>query len=245
MRIAVMASGRVGARTVDFLVAHHPQDIAAIVFVSAEDAKDWRAGDARHAAIKTLSWDDRAALRALRPDVLLLAWWPLLLKGDDLTLAPVTLNMHPSLLPHCRGKDPNFWAIVEQRPFGVTLHHVDASVDGGAIAFQREIAFDWTATGKSLYEAAEGEMLQLFIDSYPEIAAGRIPRIAQDAGAGGAHRRAELELASTIDLDAPTTARQVLNMLRARTFDPWPACRFTDDGETFEARVQIRRRPKE
>ncbi len=240
MRIAVMAGGRVGARTLEFLVGQHPQDLVAAVFPTAPEAAAWAA---RPEGALSLCWDERARLRQLAPDVLLLAWWPYLLRGDDLALAPVVLNMHPSLLPHCRGKDPNFWAIVGQRPFGVSLHHVDASIDGGAVAFQREIAFDWTATGRTLYEAAEAEMLRLFIESYPAIAAGRIPRIAQDSKAGSAHRRAELEPASLIDLDAPTTARQLLNLLRARTFAPWPACRFTDSGETYEARVEIVRLP--
>ena len=44
------------------------------------------------------------------------------------------------------------------------------------------------------------------------------------------HRAAELDHASRIDLDAPTTARRVLNTIRARTFPPDPSATLRDDG---------------
>lgn len=243
MRLVVMADGRVGRAIIDFLTREHPNDLVAVVVTSAlggsvfaDEIRELAAGIA-----PVTTWDNRESLRCLASDVLLLAWWPYLLKDSDLSLSPTILNMHPSLLPHCRGKDPNFWTLVEERPFGVTLHHVEASIDGGPIAFQRPIATDWTSTGRSLYEHAEVEMERLFVEHYSEIAAGRIPRIPQPVEAGSRHMRAELDAASMIDLDAPTTARKLLNLLRARTFPPHPACRFVDKGVVYEARIEIRR----
>ncbi len=51
----------------------------------------------------------------------------------------------------------------------------------------------------------------------------------------------ELQPASRIDLDRQSSARQLLNLLRARTFPGYPACHFEDKGEMYEVRVDIRR----
>src|SRR6266480_5194701 len=120
-------------------------------------------------------------IRALDAEIVILAWWPHILKGELLDLGQrLMLNLHPSLLPHGRGKDPNFWAIVEERPFGVTIHHVDAGIDAGEIAFQREIPHGWEDTGKTLYEKAIAALVDLFCANYPRIAACDVPRIAQE-----------------------------------------------------------------
>jgi methionyl-tRNA formyltransferase len=154
----------------------------------------------------------------------------------------ITLNLHPSLLPHCRGKDPNFWTIVEGRPFGVSIHHVVAEIDAGDIAFQREISHDWEDTGKTLYRKAEHTIVELFADAYPRIVNFDVPRHPQATASGSFHMRKELDPRSLIDLDRQYTAREILNLLRARTFEPHPACRFVDGGETYEVRVSIRRK---
>jgi methionyl-tRNA formyltransferase len=144
-------------------------------------------------------------------------------------------------LPYNRGKHYNFWAIVEEAPFGVTLHHVDEGVDRGDIAFQARIETGWEDTGETLYRKAQVAIVRLFRDAFDDIVAGRIPRTPQDLGAGSFHLARELEPASRIDLDAPCTARQLLNVLRARTFPPHPAAWFEAGGEKYEVRVQINR----
>lgn len=176
-------------------------------------------------------------------DLGLLAWWPYLLRAPAIALARAGfLNFHPSLLPFGRGKDPNFWALREGTPYGVTIHFVDEGVDSGPIAFQRELPVTWEDDGGSLYRRALTEIVQLFREHLPTILSGEIPRQPQPAAAPTpTHRRAELEPASSIDLAARTTAADLLNLLRARTFDGHPAARFRDGPVEYEVRVQIRR----
>lgn len=178
-------------------------------------------------------------LRSAELDLLILAWWPYIVPSEVLHCSEQVLNLHPSLLPHNRGKDPNFWSIVEERPFGVTIHWVDGGIDTGHIAFQRELAVSWEDTGASLYTRASAAIVELFGDVLPFIKSRRIPRISQ-GDAGSFHRRSELEPASEFDLDELTTPRQLLNLLRARTFEPHPAARFTVDGLQYEVRVAIK-----
>jgi methionyl-tRNA formyltransferase len=239
-RIGIFADGDVGYSIFGKLLAYAPDSASALITdtEAVPDGLDIPEG----CAIR--SWrqqddDERASwLRSKQLDVIILAWWPYLLKGAILDTAPIILNTHPSLLPYCRGKDPNFWAIVESAPFGVTLHHVNAAIDAGDIAFQKEIPVTWSDTGGTLYQKALAEMVVLFEEALPTIVHGIIPRIPQ-ADAGTLHYRKQLEPASVIDLDEPTTARDVLNRLRARTFVPHPSCRFSDGDDTYEVRVTI------
>jgi methionyl-tRNA formyltransferase len=181
-------------------------------------------------------------LRALNPDLGILAWWPHVLRPPLLEV-PLRgyVNTHPSLLPHGRGKHYNFWSIVEEAPFGVTLHWVTAGIDNGDIAFQRGIPTTWEDNGETLYKKAQTAIVSLFRDVFPDIVAGRIPRKPQSLAEGSFHRAAELEAASRVDLERRYSARELLNLLRARTFPPHPGAWFEDGGQRFEARVSIRR----
>jgi methionyl-tRNA formyltransferase len=182
-------------------------------------------------------------LENLRADLGILAWWPYIIKDPILSITPLgILNFHPSYLPYNRGKNYNFWAIVEDVPFGVTLHFISKGVDNGDIAFQSRIEKTWEDTGRTLYEKAQVEIVRLFIENFPSIKNGDIPRIPQEMSKGSYHKASELDSASYIDLDKSYKARELLNLLRARTFLPHPAAWFKDDDQVYEVRIEITKR---
>ena len=125
-------------------------------------------------------------------------------------------------------------------PFGVTLHWVGAGVDCGDIAFQSLIETSWEDTGATLYYKAQEEIVRLFKEKFSEIKAGRIPRLPQDLARGSFHLARELEDASRIELDKTYTAAELLNLLRARTFQPHPAAWFEAEGRRYEVRIEIK-----
>ncbi|NYT46280.1 hypothetical protein H0A64_15755 [Alcaligenaceae bacterium] len=45
-------------------------------------------------------------------------------------------------------------------------------------------------------------------------------------------------------MDASYKARDLLNLIRARTFDGYPACVFEEREEQYEVRITISRRSK-
>jgi methionyl-tRNA formyltransferase len=130
---------------------------------------------------------------------------------------------------------------VEQVPFGVTIHRVEEVVDSGSIVAQQSIPYDWTDNGETLYLKAKSTILELFKRTYPALRSGAFLEVVQPTNAGSFHKASELDDASIVDLDERYKARDLLNLLRARTFTGKPACRFTDAGETFEVRVTITR----
>ena len=243
MKLLLLAHERVGERVLHFLLDKHRSDVALVV--ATEDNRILAA--AKQAELPSCIFHGAQQLaefiqrECLEFDLGLLAWWPTLVQSPLISLPRSGfINFHPSLLPHNRGKHYNFWAIVEEAPFGVSLHFVDEGVDSGDVVAQREIPYHWTDTGESLYLRAQEEIVRLFCESYPILRSLKIPRKRQDLAKGSFHKAAELEPASHIDLNAPYTARQLLNLLRARTFPGHPGCRFEDQGTKYEVRIDIR-----
>ena len=247
-KIVVFADKPVGLQTIEYLLQHYPHHVRLIVVTDSSSQVFQYAiehgFDEKHIFFSKDLYRDSVIgiLRSISPDYILLAWWPYIVKQPILSLPRKgVLNFHPSLLPYGQGKDANFWALVEDTLFGVSIILVDESIDGGDIVFQKPIPKVWEDTGETLYRKACEEMLQLFIESYPRIVNGNYVRIKQNSKEGSFHYRKELEPASQIYLDREYKARDLLNLLRARTFPPYPACYFYEDGEKYEVFLQIRK----
>ena len=171
-------------------------------------------------------------------DLGILCWWPYLINKDLINISNAGfINFHPSFLPFGRGKNPNFWAFIDKTPFGVTLHWVNDSIDGGDIAFQEEITMSWTDNGQTLYEKSLSSIVSLFEKNIHRILSNDIPKICQ---IGHKVRYAkELEPASEIKLDQSYKGADLLNLLRARTFNGHPGCWFTENGRKYRIKLII------
>lgn len=246
MKIILLADDRVGLGITKWLIEKYRDDIGLVVTTGENEIA--AAVRAAHLSVTTFKSSqalfDFAVRQDLEFDLGILAWWPKLIQAPLLTMPKCGfVNTHPSLLPHGRGKNYNFWTIVEQSPFGASLHMVDEKVDSGDIVAQTVIPYSWEDTGASLYYKALEATERLFKEIYPGLRSLEFPRQPQDLTQGSFHRAAEIDAASTIALDRYYTAREFLNLLRARTFPGFPACSFTgDDGDIFEVRVDIRRK---
>jgi methionyl-tRNA formyltransferase len=175
------------------------------------------------------------------PELGILAWWPNLVKGRLLSLPTKGwLNFHPSYLPFNRGKHPNFWALVDDTPCGVSLHFIDSGVDSGDVVARRRLETTWEDTGETVYRKSRDLIVELFKEEFDRIRSGALPRVKQDLAEGTSHRAKEIEEASRIDLDGCYSARKLLNILRARTFPPHPAAYFVDNGKRYSVQVTIR-----
>lgn len=245
MNLLLLADGAVGAAILAALVQQWPDDIGLVVTTSENDISRQAAAHQIPHVVFSSEQDlaDRVQALGLDSELGLLAWWPRIIRQTVLALPRYGfVNTHPSLLPYNRGKNYNFWALVEQNPFGVTLHRVDEGIDTGAIIAQREIPYAWNDTGGSLYRKAAAAMSELVIEAYPLLRSLDFPYIDQPKGAGSFRKAAEMAEASQIQLDEQYTARDLLNLLRARTFQDHPACWFRDGDEEFEVRVEITKR---
>lgn len=241
MKLVLLADGDVGMGIANYLLAGYRQDL--LLIITTEENEIYRAAESNGVPVQVFQSEPQVMEHLQNGcDLGVLAWWPKIVKSPLLDLpAHGFVNTHPSLLPYNRGKHYNFWALLEQAPFGVSLHKVDASVDTGAIIAQQPIPYDWCDNGGTLYTKAQAAMLDLFERTYPVLRTGNFASTPQDLGAGSFHHSSEIEKASQIDLDRAYTARDLLNLLRARTFEGYPGCWFEDAGIRYEVSINVRK----
>jgi methionyl-tRNA formyltransferase len=242
--IVIFADGHVGKEVVAFVLEKHPSDLRCVVTVEDNEiAALARENDCPVIAAAQLTPDNTKELLG-NARYIFLAWWPKLIPKHVINAASVgVVNFHPSLLPYNRGKHYNFWTLVEDTPFGVSLHFVDEGIDSGDILFQAPISKTWEDTGGTLFYKAREAILSLFKLKYLDIVEGRYIPTQQDLGRSRLHYAKELDKASEIQLDKTYTGRELLNLLRARTFEGMPACYFWDHNKKYEVRISITEAP--
>jgi methionyl-tRNA formyltransferase len=180
------------------------------------------------------------AIKALRPDIGISILFGYIVTQEFLDLLPSgCVNLHPALLPYNRGAYPNVWSIVERTPAGVTLHYIDEGVDTGEIIAQHEVPVEPVDTGESLYRKLERASVNLFRETWPLLRAGQASRIPQVEQDGTYHRMNDVVQIDEIDLDRQYTARELIDVLRARTFPPYPGAFFWNGGRKVYVNLQL------
>lgn len=182
-----------------------------------------------------------AALRALEPDIGVSIYFGYILRRPILSLPPAgCINLHPAYLPYQRGANPNVWSLLEEgTPAGATLHYMDEGIDTGDIIHQRRLVVAPTDTGATLYRRLEGLSLEVFQEAWPLLVAGTAPRHLQDRAAGCTHRMRDLAPLDEIDLDQSYRARDLINLLRARTFPPYRGAYFRAGQKKVYIRIEL------
>ncbi len=241
MKLVLFADNVVGLSIAKYLMASYPDDLSLVVTTQKNEI--YFAADEKGIPVCIFDSAD-SVMSKLQDgfDLGVLAWWPEILKSPLLEAPRYGfVNTHPSLLPYNRGKHYNFWALVEHAPFGVTIHRVDSGVDTGDIVAQIEIPYDWCDNGETLYFKAQAAMVSLFCQTYPILRTGQFDSKPQNREIGSSHHSSEIERASKIDLNGIYQGRDLINLLRARTFEGYPGCWFEEDGNRYEISIKIRK----
>jgi len=178
-------------------------------------------------------------IRSLAPEIGVSAFFGYILRREILeTLPSGCINIHPAYLPFNRGAFPNVWSIVDNTPAGVTVHYIDEGVDTGDIIAQCQVRVEPTDTGESLYRKLERSCVELFKETWFSIHHGAAPRRPQPPG-GSFHRRRDVSEIDEIDLDRTYIARDLINILRARTFPPYKSAYFKSGNSKVFVQIQL------
>lgn len=240
-----MADQSVGVEVTQWILSEYKQDISLVVTTSENEIFNLaKQINVNHLVFKSAKQVDSSIKElGIELDIGFLVWWPKIIKQPLLNLPKYGfINTHPSFLPYNRGKHYNFWALVEQAPFGVSLHFVEEGIDNGDLLAQVSIPYSWEDNGESLYKKAKSAMVDLFKQTYPQIRDLNINRQKQDLNTGSFHLANEINKISQIDLDDTYKVRDLLNLLRARTFSEYPACWFKDGLDEYEVRIEIKKK---
>lgn len=169
--------------------------------------------------------DFLASLRALEPEVLLVASYGVILKDALLRLAPHgALNVHASLLPRHRGASPIQAAIqAGDRTTGVSLQRIVPRLDEGDVLAlrEREILAEETAGELLVALAALGG--EVAVEGLDAIEAGRAVFTPQDHASATYARKLKKEHGA---LDFTQPAAAIARQVRAQ--NPWPTARCLD-----------------
>ncbi|MDY0308263.1 MAG: methionyl-tRNA formyltransferase [Castellaniella sp.] len=161
-----------------------------------------------------------AALRALAPDVMVVAAYGLILPRWVLDLPRCgCLNIHASLLPRWRGAAPIQRAIeAGDAASGVTIMQMDEGLDTGDMLHRVERPLAADETGASLHDRLAADGAQAIVDVLARLDAGDAPTPVPQPEAGVCYADKLLKSESALDFSRPATelARRV------RAFDPFP-----------------------
>lgn len=173
------------------------------------------------------------ALRALAPDLLIVAAYGLILPKSVLEIPTFgAINVHASLLPAYRGASPITAAILDgQRETGISIMLMDEGLDTGPVLAQARQPIGRADTTASLTQRLAQQGADLLIDTLPVWLLGTLPPIAQnDLDGEVSICRTIAKAAGKIDWQQP--AVQIERMTRAYTL--WPSAFTTWRGEVFK-----------
>lgn len=185
-------------------------------------------------------------LREADLDYVLSIHFPYLIPQSVLSIPRVgTLNLHPSYLPYNRGWHTPTWSIIDETPYGATLHWVEESLDSGDIAMQKRVDVLPDDTANSLYKRVLAAEVQLMCDAIPRILDHSLPRLPQ-CGNATEHRKADLSPIQELRLSEVMSVDQILRRLRGLTTNRWDeAPYFERNGVRYRVRVEISKEPLE
>ena len=235
MKIALMANGPVGVA-----VARHLTECGdQIVRLYLHDFGNQQMGEEIVAAAgvkprqtffahQTNDAEVVDSLRELAPDFLITVYWSYLKPPVFQIPLRGTVNFHPALLPINRGWYPHVHSIVDGTPCGVTLHAIDEGADTGPIWAQRTVPCSVLDNAGTMHARLQDEITRLFVDSWEAIKSGDITLTPQDNDKAIYRKKKDVDALDEIDMDKQYTGRELLNLLRARTFGPRSFAYFKD-----------------
>lgn len=180
-------------------------------------------------------------LKTLDLDYILSVHFPYIIPHEVLKIPRFgTLNLHPAFLPYNRGWHTPTWAIIDDTPYGATLHWVDEGIDTGNIALQRELEILPGDTAHSLYQKVLKLELELLEDSIPIILQNNLPRVLQEKG-GTMHSKSDLQSIRRIQFTDNNDLEKMIRLIRALTTNNWDEAAFFElNGIRYSVRIDIK-----
>lgn len=220
-------SGPVGIELITFIYKKYKKDIKGIV-VDKSEKLTIKFLKKNLQSCKIIFWDKKNNQKLLRnlvelkPSKFFLLWWPYILKKKFIIIPKYeTINIHPSYLPFFKGKDSNFWSIINNGPFGVSIHRVNLNIDSGTILYRKKInKIDFTYDAKDLYRISQQLIINLFKEKYKILRKKKLLTGFKNKKVGKINKRIHMLKKSKINLKKNYKGEDIINLLRAKNFPP-------------------------
>ncbi len=171
----------------------------------------------------------RAGLRELRPDLMVVVAYGLLLPPKVLEIPRFGCwNVHASLLPRWRGAAPIQRAIeAGDADTGVCLMQMEAGLDTGPVLLARATAIGETETSGQLHDRLAVLGAEALAEGLALLRAGRLPQAVPQAEAGVSYAHKLEKSEALLDWTQPA----VVLARKVRAFEPWPIAEAELAGE--------------
>jgi methionyl-tRNA formyltransferase len=171
------------------------------------------------------------AVRALDPDVSVVAAYGQILREDVLALPPHgSINVHASDLPELRGAAPVNWAIIRGlAETGVSIMRMVLALDAGPVFAVSRVPIHDDTTAGALYDTLAELGGAALLPVLEDLDAGRAIEVPQDESAATYAPKMDR---ATARLDWSLSATDVSQWVRG--CDPWPGGWTTLDGDPLQ-----------
>ena len=179
-------------------------------------------------------------IRELKPDIVIAAFWGYILMPEFTSIPPMgCINFHPGFLPYNRGMNPNVWPFIDGSPAGVTLHYITEKIDGGDIIAQKRIPITMCDTAGSLEKKTWYEIVNLFKNVWSKIKIGSIRAKTQNNKKATFHLAKDVNTLDEIFLNKTYAGAELINILRARSYEKRSFAYFKKDGKKIFVRLEL------
>ena len=138
MNILIFASKFVGFKIIEYLLKEHSDDSYEFVLTEDNDNQLIELLTSHKKDFRTVTEFYDKIDENDTYDWILNLWGGHIIKKNILSKTQNSLNIHPSILPFAKGKDPVVWTIRNNLPAGVTLHEITEKIDSGNIFYQEK-----------------------------------------------------------------------------------------------------------
>lgn len=175
--------------------------------------------------------DFEAEVRALNPEISVVAAYGQILRDDVLALPPLgSINVHASALPELRGAAPVNWAIIRgHEEAGVTIMRMVLALDAGPMIRVATCPIGSDTTAGELYDTLARLGAETLVEALDDLAAGRAREVEQDDEAATYAPKMDRELAR---MDWSRSALELALLVRG--CDPWPGAWTTLDDDVLQ-----------
>lgn len=180
-------------------------------------------------------------IKKMNLDYLICIHFPFIIPVEILNSVNIgVLNLHPAYLPYNRGWHTPTWAIIDDTPYGATLHFMDPSLDTGDIIHQKQLEICPTDTADSLYHKVLQLEVKVFKEAWPMILGKTIVSKSQKNLKGTYHNRTDLKSIQKMNLDDEIQIGKLLKLLKALTTNnvKESAC-FEQNGKVYRVQVRV------
>lgn len=165
-------------------------------------------------------------IKGLKPDLIIVAAYGGILKPELLKLPPLgCINIHPSLLPTCRGPCPIEWTLIKgETVTGISCIYMDEGIDTGNIVMQKKLAISLSDTTGTLRDKLSKLGAGVLTEVLYKMKKGELKSYPQE----GTTTYAPMLRRKDRIIDWRKNAAEIHNLVRA--LNPYPGARTYPDG---------------